>query len=152
MSTFVFSLVIRFSLGERNESVRDPMTQIIPLSFLIHRKYVHSLNWEVPFLAVLCSTLPLWKWPILLLSMIFRCGPSSLCCSKVLEQFLSMQSNGSSTIFRSFDQLNTSGAHIRQLSWHKASIQSILWPREDHSLLGPSLFFWTIWKMQNAHV
>lgn len=64
------------------------MTQIIPLSFLIHRKYVHSLHWDVPFLAVLRSKLPLWKWPILLLSIIFRRGHIfSLLCQSLRAVF-----------------------------------------------------------------
>ena len=43
-------------------------------SFLIHRKYFHILNWNLPFLVALRTELPLWNWLNLSLSMIFRKG------------------------------------------------------------------------------
>lgn len=50
------------------------LTKIIQLSFLIHRKYFRILNWNLPLLVALRTELPLWSWPILSLSVIFRKG------------------------------------------------------------------------------
>lgn len=60
------------------------MTKIIQLSFLIHRKYFHILNWNLPFLVALRTELPLCNWLNLSLSMIFRRGHIlSLFCQSV---------------------------------------------------------------------
>lgn len=87
----LFSLVIRFSSGGKRDeqALRDSMTQIIPLSFLIHRKYFYILHWDLPFLMALRTELPLWKWPILLLSMIFGRGHTfSLFCQSLEVVFI----------------------------------------------------------------
>ena len=65
------------------------MSEIIPLSFLIHRRYFHILSWGLSFLLTLSVKWPLCKRLILLLITIFRRGPIfALCCQHLGAVFI----------------------------------------------------------------
>lgn len=139
----LFSLVIRFSSGGKHDeqALRDSMTQIIPLSFLIHGKYFYILHWDLPFLMALRTELPLWKWPILLLSMIFGRGHTfSLFCQSLevvficaIEWFINhIQIICPVRPIQNPDRT----AFLEQNQW-----KPVLCPREDHSLLGATVSF-----------
>lgn len=126
---------------------------IVLLPFLIHRRHFHVLNWALPFLAALSTELPLWKWPILSLSTIFRRGQILSCSARVLEQFFICAVKR----FLYYIQIIWSVRAMRGPD-HTAflaqsqCLTSSGTQRQPFPSWGPSLLLWTAWKMQTAHV